>query len=105
MLRQFVELRSTFSGLADADPGVDIAALVEPQLPPRPTARARRSRRRSSWQLAPLCAAAAAVLGTGIYLGMLLTGGVAVMAPHPSPMSVFDAVPPGGLCLGGSCLP
>lgn len=105
MLTRFVELRSAFSGIADADPGVDIAALVAPQLRPRQSARERRPRRRSSWQLAPLGAAAVGVLATGIYLGMLLTGGAAVVAADPSPMSVFDAIPPGGLCLGASCLP
>ena len=62
MLRQFAGLRNTFSSIGDADPGVDIAALVEPQLPPRQPARAPRARRLSAWQLGPMGLGAAGVL-------------------------------------------
>ena len=102
-LRRFVELHSSLAGIGDVDPGVDIAALVQPQLPPREPAKARRARRRSPWQLAPFGVAAAGVLATGVYLGMLLTGGSAMVITRTAPMAVFDAVPPGGLCVGSLC--
>jgi anti-sigma factor RsiW len=105
MLKQFSELRGTFRDIADPDAGVDIAALVEPQLPPRQPAESARAGRHWPWQLAPAGLAAAGVFATGVYLGMLLMGGSAAVATRPAAMVVFDAVPPGGLCAGALCAP
>ena len=105
MLRQFVEVRDELLGSPDPDAGVDIAALVEPQLPPMQPAPRARERQHRPWQLAPMAAAAAGVLATGVYLGMLLMGGSAAMATRPTAIVVFDAIPPGGLCVGALCAP
>ena len=104
-LQQFSDLRGTFQRVAHPDAGVDIAALVEPQLQPRQPAESGRAWRRWPWQLAPAGVAAAGVLATGVYLGMLLMGGTAAVATRPAAMAVFDAVPPGGLCVGALCAP
>ena len=103
MLQRFSDVHGKFHGIAHADAGVDIAALVEPQLPPRRPAESAHASRRWPWQLAPAGVAAAGVLATGVYLGMLLAGGTAAVATRPAAMAVFDAVPPGGLCVGALC--
>jgi hypothetical protein len=97
-LRDFSGLRSAFSALGDSPASVDIAALIDKRLPPRVPLRPARERSRWRWQLAPAGLAAAGVLATGAYLGMLLGGGAAVSAARPPAVAVFDAVPPGGLC-------
>ena len=103
-LRDFGELRSAFSVLGGTSAGVDVAALIENRLPPRAQARPAAPRRSGwRWQLAPAGLAAAGVLATGAYLGMLLGGGAAVGVARPPAVAVFDAVPPGGLCLAQAC--
>jgi anti-sigma factor RsiW len=105
-LRDFRGLRSAFSALGDSPAGVDIAALIDARLPPRaPPRPARPAGQRSGWrwQLAPAGLAAAGVLATGAYLGMLLGGGAAVSTARPPAVAVFDAVPPGGLCAAPIC--
>ncbi|HEX2826166.1 MAG TPA: zf-HC2 domain-containing protein [Burkholderiales bacterium] len=103
MLRQFVALRGALLGSPDPDAGVDVAALVEPRLAPREPAGRAHARRHWPWQHAPMGAAGVGVLATGVYLGMLLMGGTAAVATRPAAMAVFDAIPPGGLCVGASC--
>lgn len=102
-LRDFSGLRSAFSALGDSPAGVDIAALIDARLPPRAPARPTRQPSRWRWQLAPAGLAAAGVLATGAYLGMLLGGGAAVSAARPPAVAVFDVVPPGGLCAAPVC--
>lgn len=102
-LRDFTGLRSAFSALGDSPAGVDIAALIDERLPPRAPLRPARQRRGWRWQLAPAGLAAAGVLATGAYLGMLLGGGAAVSAARPPAVAVFDVVPPGGLCASPIC--
>jgi anti-sigma factor RsiW len=102
-LREFSGLRSVFSALGDSPAGVDVAALIDERLPPRAQARPARERSGWRWQLAPAGLAAAGVLAAGAYLGMLLGGGAAVSVARPSAVAVFDAMPPGGLCLAPVC--
>ena len=106
-LRDFQRLRTQLHALGNASAGVDVAALIADRLPPRvgPQARARAEPRRPRWrwQFAPAGFAAAGVLAAGAYLGVLLTGAPAAAVVRPAAVAVFDAVPPGGLCLGASC--
>lgn len=106
MLREFGELRVALKPLAAARPGFDLAPLIVQRL----TAGGRRARPVrdrngwQGWQLLPSGLAAAGMLSAGVYLGALLVGGAGVTALEPAAMAVFDAVPPGGLCLGSpSC--
>ena len=106
MLREFGELRVALKPLAAARPGFDLAPLIEQRLAAR--ARPARLPRDGSWwqgwQLLPSGLAVAGMLSAGVYLGALLVGGAGVTALEPAAMTVFDAVPPGGLCLGSpSC--
>ena len=100
VLLQFSELSSELSALEGTCAGVDIAALIEPRLPKREQARPARPPRRARWQLAPMGVAAAGVLALGAYLGLLLGGGAVSVVGQPAAMAVFDAIPPGGLCVG-----
>ena len=102
-LRDFSSLRSAFSALGDSPAGVDVAALIDQRLPPRAPLRPARRRSGWRWQLAPAGLAAAGVLATGAYLGMLLGGGAAVGLARPAAVAVFDVVPPGGLCVAPVC--
>jgi len=104
-LRDFGELRGTLGALGRTSAGIDIAALIDERLPPRPAPAARPARRRRGWrwQLAPAGLAAAGVLATGAYLGMVLGGGGAVTVARTPAVAVFDAVPPGGLCVAPVC--
>ena len=102
-LREFSGLRSAFSALGDRPAGVDIAALIDERLPPRTPGRPARQRSGWRWQLAPAGLAAAGVLATGAYLGMLLGGGAAASTARPPAVAVFDVVPPGGLCTASIC--
>lgn len=106
MLREFGELRVALKPLAAARPGFDLAPLIVQRL----TAGGRRARPMrdrnwwQGWQLLPSGLAAVGMLSAGVYLGALLAGGAGVTALEPAAMAVFDAVAPGGLCLGApSC--
>ena len=103
MLRDFGELRTALGALGRACVGVDVAALVDARLPPRAAPRPRPRRQGWRWQLVPAGLAAACMLATGAYLGMLLGGGAALGVARPPALAVFDAVPPGGLCLAPLC--
>jgi anti-sigma factor RsiW len=102
-LAEFRDVREALAALTDREPGVDVAALIENRLPPRAQSRPVRRRTRRSWQWAPGGLAAAGVLATGAYLGMLLAGGTAVGAARSPAAAVFSATPPGGLCIAPVC--
>jgi anti-sigma factor RsiW len=102
-LRDFSGLRSAFSALGDSPAGVDVAALIDERLPPRAPARPARARSGWRWHFAPAGLAAAGVLATGAYLGMLFGGGGVVSAARTPALAVFDVVPPGGLCAAPIC--
>jgi anti-sigma factor RsiW len=100
-LRDFSAISMRLQPLRDIRSDVDLAALVGPRLPPRRPARPRKPARSWGgwWQLAPGGLAAAASIGAGAWLGlMLVTGGGTAL--RPASMAVFDAAPPGALCSG-----
>lgn len=97
-LLDFEAMRSRLQVLRDARCEADIAALIEQRLPPRAPVRRRERRWDYAWQLVPRGLAAAGVLAAGVYLGLLLAGGTAVM--RPAALMVFDPLPPGTLCAG-----
>jgi len=106
-LRDFAAMGARLQALRDTRCDVDLAALVGPRLPARAPAPHKRPRRRlvELWQLLPSGVGAAAALGAGAYLGLLLVAGGGT-ALRPAAMAVFDAVPPGALCAGlPSCSP
>ena len=100
-LREFSRLRAAFGRLGEGPAGADVAALIDSRLPPRTTTRPARERWR--WHLAPAGLVAAGALATGAYFGMLLGGSAAVGVARPPAIAVFDAVPPGGLCVAPIC--
>ena len=108
MLRDLGELRGALRPLATARARIDLAPLIEERLAPRERP-CRAARGRSwwhGWQILPSGLAAAGVLAMGVYLGALLTGGAGTIVMRPPAMAMFDAVPPGGLCVGmSSCYP
>jgi anti-sigma factor RsiW len=106
MLAELGALHTAFQPLAAERLDLDLAPLVEARLPPRDTARrpTRERSRRPAWQWLGSGAAAAAVLGAGLYMGALLAGGSVATAPQAAAMALFDPVPPGALCIGApSC--
>lgn len=108
MLADLGELRIALKPLARARAGIDLAPLIEKRLSagPAPRRGARERRVRFGWQTLPSGLAAAGALAAGIYLGALLSAGAGVAAMRPAAMAMFDAVPPGGLCVGvSSCYP
>jgi hypothetical protein len=58
-------------------------------------------RHRSAWWAGlPVAIGAAASIAAGVFMGStLVTGGVAT-APRMAALHVFDAMPPGSLCIG-----
>lgn len=108
MLADLGELRIALRPLAQARAGIDLAPLIQERLGStgRPQGPVRERHRRPGWQILPSGLAAAGVLAAGLYLGTLLAGGAGVAAMRPAAMALFDAVPPGGLCVGlSSCYP
>ncbi len=101
MLRDLTEQRSLLHSLAGTRAGVDLAPRIEQRLARRPAPRRKAPDGAwwRGWRLAPAGLAAASVLVTGIYSGALLTAGSAI-ASRPAAMAAFDAVPPGGICVG-----
>ncbi|MCL4802399.1 MAG: zf-HC2 domain-containing protein [Burkholderiales bacterium] len=99
-LAELARLRQTFRDLPDEKLAFDLGAVVLGRLPAALRPVAPRPRRRL-WQLAPVSLGAAAALATGLYLGALLSGAAGVVQPpRLAAMAVFDAVPPGAVCLG-----
>ena len=108
MLRDLGELHVALKPLGAVRPGFDLAPLIEQRL----GARARPARPRPqrgrwlAWQFLPSGLAAAGMLTVGFYMGALLGGGAGLTALRPAAMALFDAVPPGGVCIGlQSCYP
>lgn len=91
-------LASDFDRLPQEKLGFDLAGVIEGRLDaaPRPPQTKPAPR---WWGLLPTSLGAAAALTLGIGMGSILIGGSAAM-PRMAAMSVFDTLPPGGLCLG-----
>jgi anti-sigma factor RsiW len=93
-------LRTSFRSLPDEGLGFDIVPLVDARLAEHRQRNARSQRRWSLWPLLPQAAAAVASVAGGLALGStMMTGASAAAAPRAAVMAVFDAVPPGGVCL------
>lgn len=91
-------LAADFDRLPQEKLGFDLAGVIEGRLATalRPQGKPPAAR---WWGLLPLSLGAAASLALGIGMGSALFGGAAAM-PRVAAMSVFDTLPPGGLCLG-----
>jgi anti-sigma factor RsiW len=100
-LRDFTAMSAQLQVLREDRLDVDLAAIIGSRLPPRVPARKKRPWRLRGdlWQLAPGGVAAAAAVGAGAYLGLLLAAGGGT-ALRPAAMAVFDAMPPGAVCAG-----
>jgi anti-sigma factor RsiW len=97
-LADFAALSADFARLPQESLGCDLAGVIAGRLPaavpprPRPLA--------PGWRgLLPLGLGAAASVALGIAMGAALFGGGAAL-PRMAAMSVFDPIPPGGLCPG-----
>jgi anti-sigma factor RsiW len=98
-LADFAALSADFARLPRESLGCDLAGVVAGRLaaaaPPRQRTPA------PGWRgLLPLGLGAAASVALGIAMGAVLFGGGGAALPRVTAMSVFDAIPPGGLCLG-----
>ena len=92
-------LRTSFRSLPDEGLGFDIVPLVDARLAEHRQRATRPQRRWSLWPLLPQAAAAVASVAGGLALGSLMMTGASAAAPRAAVMAVFDAVPPGGVCL------
>lgn len=97
-LADFAALSADFARLPRESLGCDLAGVIDGRLAeearPRPRVHV------SGWRgLLPLGLGAAASVALGIAMGAVLFGGGAAL-PRMAAMSVFDPIPPGGLCPG-----
>lgn len=97
-LADFAALSADFARLPQQSLGCDLAGVIAGRLaaaaPPPRRAPAR------GWRgLLPLGVGAAASVALGVAMGAALFGGGAAL-PRVTAMSVFDPIPPGGLCPG-----
>ena len=103
-LDEITALGQSLRALPSPRLGFDLAAQLNDRLhaPPqgRPPARQRPTRPTLPAWLGwmPTGLAGGLALASGIWLGGLLLGGGAAMAPGAGLVRVFDPVPPGGLC-------
>ena len=79
--------------------GVDLAGVIEGRLANAPRPPAVR-RRRDWWFGLPVAIGAASSIAAGVFLGSTLVAGSAATAPRMAALRVFDAMPPGNLCIG-----
>lgn len=100
-LAELQALAADFAKLPQASLGFDLAGVIEGRLAatPRPPRAHDKPRAARWWGLLPVSIGAAASIGIGVGMGAALFGGAAAM-PRVTAMSVFDTLPPGGLCLG-----
>ncbi len=98
-LARLEALASGFRALPEETLGFDLAGVIEGRLAAAPRRPARKPRR--DWQLGwPLAVGAAASIAAGVFMGSALIVGGAATAPRVAALSVFDAMPPGNLCIG-----
>lgn len=97
-LTAFASLSADFAQLPKESLGFDLAGVITGRLPAsvpyhQPTPM-------PGWyRLLPVGIGASASFALGLTIGVLLFGGGAAL-PSVTAMSVFDPIPPGGLCLG-----
>ena len=91
-------LAADFGNLPQETLGFDLAGVIEGRLAAVRSPQEKKGPARW-WRLLPVSIGAAASLAVGIGMGSVLLGGAATM-PRVTAMSVFDTLPPGGLCIG-----
>ncbi|MBA3031541.1 MAG: zf-HC2 domain-containing protein [Gammaproteobacteria bacterium] len=79
--------------------GFDLAGIIEGRLASATHPPAAR-RRRDWWLGLPVAVGAAASIAAGVFMGAALVAGGAATAPRMAALRVFDAMPPGNLCIG-----
>lgn len=92
-------LSAGFKALPEDTLGFDLAGVIEGRLANAsrpPVAR----RRRDWWLRLPVAVGAAASIAAGVFMGSALVAGGAATAPRMAALRVFDAMPPGNLCIG-----
>lgn len=98
-LADFAALSADFAQLPKESLGFDLASVIAGQLPA--PARSYRQTAGPGWLgLLPAGIGATVSIALGIAMGGVLFGGGAALPRETSAMSVFDSIPPGGLCLG-----
>lgn len=97
-LAEFAALSTDFARLPRESLGTDLSGVIAGRLPS--TAPSRLRAPRPGWRsLLPLGIGASASVALGIAIGAALFSGGAAL-PRMTAMSVFDPIPPGGLCAG-----
>lgn len=97
-LAEFAALSSDFAHFPKESLGFDLASVIAGRLPA--TAPPGRRTLTLGWLgLLPVGIGATASIALGIAIGAILSSGGAAL-PRETTMSVFDSIPPGGLCLG-----
>lgn len=101
-LAELQVLAEDFGRLAQDSLGFDLAGVIAGRLDALPKPRPDKPRRQAArwWGLLPASLGAAASLAIGVGMGSALIGGSSAAMPRVAAMSVFDTLPPGGLCLG-----
>ncbi|MFN7042482.1 putative zinc finger protein [Acidovorax temperans] len=101
-LDEITALGQSLRAMPSPQLGFDLAAQLNDRLNERQRDRQRASRPAPPWSgwlgWMPAGLAGGLALASGIWLGGLLLGGGAAMAPGAGLVRVFDPVPPGGLC-------
>lgn len=80
--------------------GFDLAGVIAGRLDAAPRPPAAERGHNNTWLGWPLLVGAAASLAIGVSMGSLLLAGGAATAPRSAALAVFDALPPGSLCIG-----
>lgn len=97
-LAEFASLSADFTRLREESLGFDLAGVIAGRIPA--PAQSRQRPPAAGWHgLLPLGVGASASIALGIAIGAVLFSGGAAL-PSVTAMSVFDPIPPGGLCLG-----
>jgi anti-sigma factor RsiW len=102
-LQRLQALSASFKALPEETLGFDLAGVIEGRLSSarRPPARQHRFGSLGWW---PVAAGAALSITVGTFMGSALVPATAVTSPRLATMRVFDAMPPGNLCIGpASC--
>lgn len=101
-LDEITALGQSLRAMPSPQLGFDLAAQLNDRLNERQRDRQRASHPAPPWSgwlgWMPAGLAGGLALASGIWLGGLLLGGGAAMAPGAGLVRVFDPVPPGGLC-------
>lgn len=96
MLDEMWNLRSALRAMPAATLGFDLTPILQQRL----AAGQERAHRPRRWGVLPLSFAASLTVAFGILLGSVLANAPPRASSPPPAMALFDAIPPGGLCIG-----